>query len=259
MNEPHQVLLRFCRQTDTVVAGLAGQCGAGPLCDLALVGRTGPPVLLHRLVLARAAPSLAGLLGEQSNATLLLPDTDRETLELCRARLYSGNCEPIRQILGLAENNTAGKIKSENNAEAEAESKASLMMGGFDSVNLEEGCDETTEVTTSMDEERIQLVSEEYQKFTNDTTIPENVQVSDSLSVHIEPAVVPGELKRPGRSEKAKQHAASSIRRYFRTLIEHIRDWPLVERRKILKICETRKLERGKGNICIAFYPTPKK
>ena len=54
-----------------------------------------------------------------------------------------------------------------------------------------------------------------------------------------------------------KDHAQHSIRRYFLDLINHILLWSLIERRKIMKICETKKL-RGSQKYCLAFHPSPR-
>ena len=52
-----------------------------------------------------------------------------------------------------------------------------------------------------------------------------------------------------------KDHAKHSIRRYVLDLLSHILLWSLVERRKVLKICETKKLKNGQ-KYCLAFHPS---
>ena len=42
-----------------------------------------------------------------------------------------------------------------------------------------------------------------------------------------------------------KDHSKNSIRRYIMDLLNLIMDWPLLERRKLVKICETDKLNTG--------------
>ena len=52
-----------------------------------------------------------------------------------------------------------------------------------------------------------------------------------------------------------KDHSKHSIRRYVLDLLNHIILWSLVERRKVLKICETKKLRNGQ-KYCLAFHPS---
>ena len=54
-----------------------------------------------------------------------------------------------------------------------------------------------------------------------------------------------------------KDHAKHSIRRYILNLLNNMLVWSLVERRKILKICETKKLKNGQL-YCLAFHPSPR-
>ena len=54
-----------------------------------------------------------------------------------------------------------------------------------------------------------------------------------------------------------KDHAKHSIRRYVLDLLSHILLWSLIERRKVLKICETKKLKNGQ-KYCLAFHPSPR-
>ena len=54
-----------------------------------------------------------------------------------------------------------------------------------------------------------------------------------------------------------KDHAKHSIRRYILDLLNNMLVWSLVERRKILKICETKKLKNGQL-YCLAFHPSPR-
>lgn len=54
-----------------------------------------------------------------------------------------------------------------------------------------------------------------------------------------------------------KDHSRHSIRRYILALLDNIILWSLVERRKVLKICETKKLKNGQ-KYCLAFHPSPR-
>ena len=52
-----------------------------------------------------------------------------------------------------------------------------------------------------------------------------------------------------------KDHAQHSIRRYILDLLNHMIMWSILERRKIMKICETKKLRNGQ-KYCLAFHPS---
>ena len=54
-----------------------------------------------------------------------------------------------------------------------------------------------------------------------------------------------------------KDHSKHSIRRYIIDLQNYILPWSLVDRRKILKICETKKLSNGQ-KYCLAFHASPR-
>ena len=54
-----------------------------------------------------------------------------------------------------------------------------------------------------------------------------------------------------------KDHAQHSIRRYILDLANHVLLWSLIERRKIMKICETKKLGSG-VKYCLSFHPSPR-
>ena len=55
-----------------------------------------------------------------------------------------------------------------------------------------------------------------------------------------------------------KDHSKNSIRRYIMDLLNLIMDWPLLERRKLVKICETGKLKTGE-KYCLAFHASPRR
>jgi hypothetical protein len=57
------------------------------------------------------------------------------------------------------------------------------------------------------------------------------------------------------RQHQEKDHAKHSIRRYVIDLFNFTLDWALIERRKLLKICETTKLKSGE-KYCLAFHPS---
>ena len=59
------------------------------------------------------------------------------------------------------------------------------------------------------------------------------------------------------KQHQERDHSKLSIRRYITDLMNFVLDWPLIERRKILKICETSKLKNGQ-KYCLAFHPSPK-
>ena len=52
-------------------------------------------------------------------------------------------------------------------------------------------------------------------------------------------------------------HAKHSIRRYINDLFIFVLDWSMIDRRKMLKICETSKLKNGQKH-CLAFHPNPR-
>ena len=57
------------------------------------------------------------------------------------------------------------------------------------------------------------------------------------------------------RQHQEKDHAKHSIRRYVTDLFNFTLDWSIVERRKLLKICETTKIRSGE-KYCLAFHPS---
>ena len=59
------------------------------------------------------------------------------------------------------------------------------------------------------------------------------------------------------KQHQEKDHSKHSIRRYINDLLNFICDWSIVERRKLLKICETSKLKNSQ-KYCLAFHPSPR-
>ena len=59
------------------------------------------------------------------------------------------------------------------------------------------------------------------------------------------------------KQHREKDHAKHSIRRYINDLFIFILDWSMIDRRKMLKICETSKLKNGQKH-CLAFHPNPR-
>ena len=57
------------------------------------------------------------------------------------------------------------------------------------------------------------------------------------------------------QQHRERDHAQHSIRRYFNDLLTFTLDWTVLERRKLLKICETAKLSNG-DKYCLAFHPS---
>jgi uncharacterized C2H2 Zn-finger protein len=59
------------------------------------------------------------------------------------------------------------------------------------------------------------------------------------------------------KQHREKDHSKHSIRRYVTDLLGYLIDWTVLERRKILKICETSKLKNGQ-KYCLAFHASPR-
>ena len=59
------------------------------------------------------------------------------------------------------------------------------------------------------------------------------------------------------KQHQEKDHSKHSIRRYIMDILSYILTWSILDRRKILKICETKKLKNG-GKYCLAFHPSPR-
>ena len=59
------------------------------------------------------------------------------------------------------------------------------------------------------------------------------------------------------KQHQERDHSKLSIRRFITELMNFVLDWPLIERRKILKICETSKLKNGQ-KYCLAFHASPR-
>ena len=59
------------------------------------------------------------------------------------------------------------------------------------------------------------------------------------------------------KQHQERDHSKLSIRRYITDLLNFVVDWSLVDRRKILKICETSKLKNGQS-YCLAFHASPR-
>ena len=54
------------------------------------------------------------------------------------------------------------------------------------------------------------------------------------------------------KQHQQKEHAGLSIRRYVNGLLNFMMEWPLIERRKLMKLMETSKMKEGK-KYCLAF------
>jgi hypothetical protein len=59
------------------------------------------------------------------------------------------------------------------------------------------------------------------------------------------------------RQHQEKDHSKHSIRRYILDVLSYVLMWSMMDRRKILKICETKKLKNG-HKYCLAFHPSPR-
>lgn len=59
------------------------------------------------------------------------------------------------------------------------------------------------------------------------------------------------------KQHQEKDHSKHSIRRFIMEVLSYTLDWSILERRKILKICETSKLTNG-TRFCLAFHPSPR-
>ena len=59
------------------------------------------------------------------------------------------------------------------------------------------------------------------------------------------------------KQHQEKDHSKHSIRRYILEVLSFTLEWSILERRKILKICETKKLKNGE-KFCLAFHPSPR-
>lgn len=59
------------------------------------------------------------------------------------------------------------------------------------------------------------------------------------------------------QQHQEKDHSKHSIRRYINDVLGYVLTWSMLDRRKILKICETRKLKNG-DKYCLAFHPSPR-
>ena len=59
------------------------------------------------------------------------------------------------------------------------------------------------------------------------------------------------------KQHQERDHSKLSIRRFITELLNFVLDWPLLDRRKILKICETSKLKNGQ-KYCLAFHASPR-
>ena len=57
------------------------------------------------------------------------------------------------------------------------------------------------------------------------------------------------------KQHQERDHAKHSIRRYVLDLLSYVQLWNVVDRRKIMKICETKKLKSGR-KYCLAFHPS---
>ena len=57
------------------------------------------------------------------------------------------------------------------------------------------------------------------------------------------------------KQHQEKDHSKHTIRRYVHELLNYTLDWTILERRKILKICETMKLKNDQ-KYCLAFHPS---
>ena len=59
------------------------------------------------------------------------------------------------------------------------------------------------------------------------------------------------------KQHQEKDHSKHSIRRYIMDILSYVLTWSNLDRRKILKICETKKLKNG-GKYCLAYHPSPR-
>ena len=59
------------------------------------------------------------------------------------------------------------------------------------------------------------------------------------------------------KQHQEKDHSKNSIRRYIGDLLTFMVDWSVLERRKIIKICETSKLKNDQ-KYCLAFHASPR-
>ena len=59
------------------------------------------------------------------------------------------------------------------------------------------------------------------------------------------------------KQHQERDHAKHSIRRYVLDLLNFMLVWDETDRRKIIKICETKKLKNGQ-KFCLAFHPSPR-
>ena len=57
------------------------------------------------------------------------------------------------------------------------------------------------------------------------------------------------------RQHQEKDHAKHSIRRYILDLLNYMLMWTELERKKVIKICETKKL-KNQQKYCLAFHPS---
>ena len=57
------------------------------------------------------------------------------------------------------------------------------------------------------------------------------------------------------RQHQEKDHAKHSIRRYINDFLNFTLDWSVLERRKLMKLCETSKLKTNE-KYCLAFHPS---
>ena len=57
------------------------------------------------------------------------------------------------------------------------------------------------------------------------------------------------------KQHQEKDHSKHTIRRYVHELMNFVLEWTLLERRKVLKICETMKLKNDQ-RYCLAFHPS---
>ena len=57
------------------------------------------------------------------------------------------------------------------------------------------------------------------------------------------------------QQHRERDHAKHSIRRYVNELLLFTEDWTVLERRKLMKLCETSKL-RNSDKYCLAFHPS---
>ena len=57
------------------------------------------------------------------------------------------------------------------------------------------------------------------------------------------------------KQHQEKDHSTNSIHRYILEVLNFTVDWSILDRKKILKICETKKLKNGE-KYCLAFHPS---